>query len=227
MAHYVLSDVHGNARRFHAMLDAISFSEEDTLYILGDVVDRGPEPIKLLEEIRGTPNMVMLLGNHEHMCLRYFSPDRTEREIRRWNLNNNLPTLKGMAVLRPDARKSMLNWIAGLPIHIELTVNGKRFYLVHGFPGASAWDEVWGRPSPDAPAPIPGVQVIVGHTPVCCLGRTEAEEEAYCTRLAQMGEHMHIFRGCGFWDLDCGCGYELPAARLACIRLEDEQVFYT
>lgn len=226
MAHYVLSDVHGCAKRFHAMLQRISFSEEDTLYILGDIVDRGPEPIRLLDEIRRTPNMVMLLGNHEHMCLRYFSPDRTEREIRRWGLNNNLPTLKGLAGLHQSDREDLLQWIAQLPSHLEIQVNSKRFYLVHGFPGETLWDEVWGRPSPDALPPIPGVQVIVGHTPVCCLGRDEAEENAYCTRLAQLGEHMRIFRGSGFWDIDCGCGYELPAARLACIRLEDEQEFY-
>lgn len=38
MAHYVLSDIHGEADRFHAMLEKI---QEDTLYILGDVVGLG------------------------------------------------------------------------------------------------------------------------------------------------------------------------------------------
>ena len=42
MAHYVVSDIHGEDDRFHAMLQKINFSKEDTLYILGDVVDRGP-----------------------------------------------------------------------------------------------------------------------------------------------------------------------------------------
>ena len=35
MAHYVMSDIHGEADRFHAMLEKIHFSADDTLYILG------------------------------------------------------------------------------------------------------------------------------------------------------------------------------------------------
>ena len=43
MAHYVVSDIHGEDDRFHKMLKLIRFSKQDTLYILGDVVDRGAE----------------------------------------------------------------------------------------------------------------------------------------------------------------------------------------
>lgn len=41
MAHYVMGDIHGEADRFHAMLKKIQFSEDDTLILLGDVIDRG------------------------------------------------------------------------------------------------------------------------------------------------------------------------------------------
>ena len=51
MAHYALSDVHGEGDRFHRMLEKLRFSREDTLYILGDVIDRGPDGIALLREI--------------------------------------------------------------------------------------------------------------------------------------------------------------------------------
>ena len=52
MSIYVMSDIHGEADLFHAMLEQIGFSESDTLYILGDVIDRGPDGIALLQEIR-------------------------------------------------------------------------------------------------------------------------------------------------------------------------------
>lgn len=42
MAHYLMSDIHGEADRFHAMLEMIGFSEDDVLIIIGDVIDRGP-----------------------------------------------------------------------------------------------------------------------------------------------------------------------------------------
>ena len=41
--HYVMSDIHGEVNRFHAMLEKIRFSADDTLYILGDVIDRGAD----------------------------------------------------------------------------------------------------------------------------------------------------------------------------------------
>ena len=39
---YVMSDIHGEYERYLAMLEQIAFSQDDTLFVLGDVVDRGP-----------------------------------------------------------------------------------------------------------------------------------------------------------------------------------------
>ena len=72
---YCMSDIHGEADRFHTMLEMIHFSDKDTLYIIGDVIDRYPGGIDILREIMETPNMVMLLGNHEQMCLDTLGPN--------------------------------------------------------------------------------------------------------------------------------------------------------
>lgn len=226
MSHYVLSDIHGDARRFHAMLETIHFSKNDTLYILGDIFDRGNMPIPLLEEVMAAPNMVMLLGNHEYMCLQCNSPDVTERDIRRWDLNNNLTTKVGLALLPKKRRQAVLDFLRSLPTHIEVEVNGKKFYLVHGFPGQTVHDEVWSRPEPNTPAPFPGVQVIVGHTPVSCFDRNDDEEIDFYRELIQTGGHLRIFHAPGFIDIDCGCGYDIPPMALACMRLEDGEEFY-
>ena len=37
--------------KYIKMLEKINFSDSDTLYILGDVVDRGPDGIKILLDI--------------------------------------------------------------------------------------------------------------------------------------------------------------------------------
>ena len=44
---YVMSDIHGDSERFRAMLRKIEFSADDTIYILGDVIDRGSNGIPL------------------------------------------------------------------------------------------------------------------------------------------------------------------------------------
>ena len=50
---YVMSDIHGCYPQWLNMLKLIDFSVEDELYILGDVVDRGQEPVPLLLDIMG------------------------------------------------------------------------------------------------------------------------------------------------------------------------------
>lgn len=55
---YVISDIHGEYKKFIALLEKINFSEKDTLYVLGDVVDRSAEPIKVLQYMMIRQNIV-------------------------------------------------------------------------------------------------------------------------------------------------------------------------
>ncbi len=226
MAHYVLSDIHGEADRFHAMLEKISFSQEDALYILGDVIDRGPDGISLLKEIMGMSNTMMLLGNHEYMMLQYMSPSASETDIRRWNRNGNVPTLAAYHCLGDQEQQKLLSYLRTLPTHLDVKVNGKKFYLVHGFPGANVHDEVWGRPTRSTPNPVPDHQLIIGHTPVQYLIEDEQEQINFEIAIESKGEHLHVAHTPGFIDIDCGCGHNMPIKALACLRLEDMKEYY-
>ena len=64
---YCISDIHGEIDKFHAMLELIRFSETDTLYVLGDVIDRYPGGVDILLEIMQSKNIIMIKGNHEQM----------------------------------------------------------------------------------------------------------------------------------------------------------------
>lgn len=226
MAHYVMSDLHGEADRFHAMLNKIGFLEDDTLIILGDVIDRGPNGIDLLLEIMDMPNVIMLLGNHEYMMLQYLSPGATGTEIRRWNRNGNAPTLAAYLKQKAKVQQRIISYLRGLPTHIELELNGKRFYLVHGFPGENIHDEVWNRPEIDAVNPKPGYQVIIGHTKVLSMIKPEEARIRYAIELEDEGEHLRILHAPGFVNIDCGCGYDMPIKALTCLRLEDMVEYY-
>lgn len=227
MATYVLSDVHGEQDRFQKMLEEIRFSDGDTLYILGDVIDRGPDGVALLRQIMDTPNMELLLGNHEYMCLRYHSPQATPEDIRRWGINGNQPTLEALDRLRPKQRDEILFYLETLPTHKRITVAGVTYHLVHGFPGMTTHQEVWGRPEADTPSPYTNCRVIVGHTPVLLLGRDNREQERYAMELYRRGDHLRISHQPGFIDLDCGCGHRVPIRALGCLRLDDMAEFYT
>ena len=43
MSIYCISDIHGKRDAFYEMLKKINFKEEDHLYVLGDVIDRGKD----------------------------------------------------------------------------------------------------------------------------------------------------------------------------------------
>lgn len=65
---YVMSDLHGEYKKYLQILEQIGFTDDDTLYVLGDMVDRGPEPVKLLQDMASSENVYFLKGNHEGMA---------------------------------------------------------------------------------------------------------------------------------------------------------------
>lgn len=68
---YAMSDIHGRLDLFEKMLEKINFNENDKLFILGDMVDRGGD-LSLLSKIHKMQSKglcVPILGNHEKILL--------------------------------------------------------------------------------------------------------------------------------------------------------------
>ena len=89
MATYVISDIHGEYERFMELLEEIELKDTDTLYVLGDVLDRGEHPIKVILKLMEMPNAFCIVGNHEVMaleCLRFLCQEITD-PLRKWMLN--------------------------------------------------------------------------------------------------------------------------------------------
>jgi serine/threonine protein phosphatase 1 len=67
-----IGDVHGCVAALRALVKAIQLTPDDTLIILGDCVDRGPDSRSVIDELlqmREQYRLVPLLGNHEEMML--------------------------------------------------------------------------------------------------------------------------------------------------------------
>ena len=67
-----IGDIHGCIHALDALLYAIQPRQEDTLVVLGDFVDQGPDPrdvIDRLIDLQGDCKLECLLGNHEEMLL--------------------------------------------------------------------------------------------------------------------------------------------------------------
>ncbi|QRG69496.1 metallophosphoesterase family protein [Brevibacillus choshinensis] len=74
MATYFVSDIHGQNQAFQKALQEASFSpmKNDHLYVIGDMIDRGPQSkevlLGLMELRQQYPQQVFLIkGNHEQM----------------------------------------------------------------------------------------------------------------------------------------------------------------
>lgn len=226
---YVLSDIHGRQDRFRDILKKIKFSDCDELYILGDVIDRNPDGIRILKQIMQANNMHMLMGNHEHMMLHAVQePTRRMNEwftyIDLWFYNGGEITLKAYEQLSEKEKKSIMDFISILPLNIPLTVAQKSYLLVHGSPVSQYepnnvdYDDeasfaVWNRLDPFAENKFPEMTIICGHTPTVYFNPVSP---------------MEVFCKNNVICMDCGCAYSsLAGGRLACMCLEDGAVFYS
>ena len=128
---YVCSDIHGQYGMFRRMLDIIGFSENDHLYIIGDVIDRGPEPVPLLLDVMERKNVTLMIGNHEHMMIQALLYNN-ENEYDDWMNNGGAVTLHQMNELGVSKCNEILRKLERQPLVIpELHAGGRTFYLAH------------------------------------------------------------------------------------------------
>jgi bis(5'-nucleosyl)-tetraphosphatase (symmetrical) len=118
MAHYAIGDIQGCHAEFCQLLDLIAFSKTtDRLWLVGDLVNRGPESLAVLREVMKLGDAATtVLGNHDFHLLNVASGHaRTHRE----------DTLD--AVLAAPDRDELIAWLAARPL---VVVEGERL-LVH------------------------------------------------------------------------------------------------
>jgi serine/threonine protein phosphatase 1 len=69
-----IGDVHGCAKTLRSLIGAIVPEPDDTIVMLGDCVDRGPDSRQVIDELLALQEkcqVVPLLGNHEEMMLNF------------------------------------------------------------------------------------------------------------------------------------------------------------
>ncbi|MDD2318870.1 MAG: metallophosphoesterase [Geobacteraceae bacterium] len=79
MNRYAIGDIHGGATTFRALLGKLGLRRGDRLYLLGDLIDRGPDSRGVLDTILNLREAGFTVrpirGNHEDMLLRNISGD--------------------------------------------------------------------------------------------------------------------------------------------------------
>lgn len=226
--HYVMSDLHGRYDLFLQMLKQISFSDNDTLYLLGDLIDRGPDGIKLLQDVMNRPNVIPFLGNHEDMfyqVIRKIGKYCTEDEHSElmetmfiWTqCNGGNVTWKDYCAQPAEQRAAILSYLEDFTVYDEVRVGENTFLLAHA--GVGAWepekdlngctlhDFLWEETDYDR-IYYKGKYLITGHTPTGLI------DPACSGRIIRKNNHIAI---------DCGAFF---TGTLGCLCLDTMEEFY-
>ncbi len=114
----VIGDVHGHYDGLCHLLEFCNLTSEDSLYFLGDAIDRGPKSAQVVKLIREN-QYPCLMGNHEVMLLQAFNDgDLDEMALRHWLPSGGDTTLQsyGDAGIPQDD----IDWFASLPSYLDL-----------------------------------------------------------------------------------------------------------
>ena len=194
---YVTADLHGiHPAKFQKLLEKAGFSEDDFLFVLGDVIDRGEYGAELLTWLTQQPNMELILGNHEAQLLAcdFLFADVTEDTldiltvenmelVQNWIRNGGNPTMKGFRNLLkkdPELVEGILEYLRDCPLYEEVEVGGKEYVLVHAGLGENfssnrplgsyhTQDLLFSRPELHT-VYDPSKTVVFGHTPTAYFG---------------------------------------------------------
>ncbi len=217
MSTYAIGDIHGCLKTFKALLDRINFNKEDTLFLLGDYIDRGPDSkgvIDFIWQLQQTGYTIHCLkGNHEQMLYKgMHDADQTELY--------HQETLQSFGVNKiEEIPNDYLIWIKGLPYYLEW----KKYILVHAglgfaFPLQNPFEEkrdmLWIRHWYDRIDKewLEDRIIIHGHNPV---RRSEIETL-----------HSHIFSN-QYLNIDSGCYYSTDGyGQLCCYAFEANSLVF-
>jgi len=118
MAHYAIGDIQGCHAEFCELLDRMAFSpRSDTLWLVGDLVNRGPDSLRVLREVIALgASCTAVLGNHDFHLI------TVAAGIRRQHKGDTLDD-----VLAAPDRDELVAWLAARP----LVVSDGSFTMVH------------------------------------------------------------------------------------------------
>lgn len=212
---YVMSDIHGMYDKYIDMLKLINFSDEDELYILGDIIDRGKDSMCIYKHIIQHSNIHMLKGNHELMYQEWVKQN-LNFAYSDWKYNGGNNTKKSM-YKEEVSFTEFYRFVYKLPI-ITVVDN---FILAHADVFTDRYTELldlegfidfqdeeyvlWNR-SNIGGAKYKDYQFVFGHTPVQHI---TGQDKIY---------HINSSH-----YIDCGACF---GGKLSCLRLDDMKEFY-
>lgn len=182
MNYFVVSDIHGCFDQFEEIIS--EWNKEDLFYILGDLLDRGPKSLKVIETVMELcetyPNKVFFIkGNHEDILIKFL--ENPEEKYENYIKNGGLATLSNLLgqnipedvheIVRQIKEKypTILQFIKNAPLYKQ----EEQLLFTHAgfnsefedFTQTTDIEFIWIRKHYEKPNKTPYVNIF-GHTPV-------------------------------------------------------------
>lgn len=228
---YVVADIHGCYEEYMELMQKINFSEEDRLYILGDILDRGPNPMKVLLDIMKKKNVTYIIGNHDYLFLYFMRkkglgiagkqemPVDDILDYHKYLDDGGLTSVKEYMQLSKEEKQKVCEFLENAHVYDEVTMADKRYILVHA--GIADFLEEKSLEEYDFLDFIcertdykkryyqdKNTYVITGHTPVMRIHEDSSSK---------------VYTGNGHIAIDCGCVY---GAKLAAYCIDSGETIY-
>lgn len=219
---YVISDLHGCYEKYLEMLDKIAFCENDVLYVLGDVIDRGEGGVAILFDMMKRKNVKAIIGNHESLALNSLKAIRDDEPFCEtsyflWMASEGEATRKVFETLSKKDQASIIDYIESFSIYDEIEIGNQKFHLSHTLPDykegikihdVSFLEFLYGEVDYDK-VYCDDTLFVTGHTPTALI------DPSFAGKIYKANNHIAI---------DCGAVFE--KGRLGAICLETMQEFY-
>lgn len=235
---YIMSDIHGLYDRYRRMLEKIDLKPEDRLYILGDVIDRGPDGIRILSDIMERENVELFLGNHEHMMLTWL--EGSDRVSWFYPQNGGKVTYGKFMELDDAQRKRIIDYLTCQTTLVKnLEIGGHHYVLSHTSAPFTEKD-LYTKDYADDLSAVQDLVWNMGPDNTYDLG----EKEGCGKQITFVSGHIVTHRfdpenritvmshpnGYTWIDIDCGCAGGPAFGYLSCLKIGDDgeirEVYY-
>ncbi len=226
---YVMAGIHGEFDAYEKMLKKIKFSKDDDLYVLGNCIDHGPEPIKVLQDMMMRPNVYPIIGEREYVAYRILSKltkalangesvldNEMMKKLRKWQEDGGETTLEKFQSLDKEERSYILEYLEEFEPYDIVTVNKKEYILVH-----AGFDNF----APEKELEDYKIEELIYHTVDYnkAYFKNKYLVTGHIPTILQQGNPGKIIVKNRHIGIDCG---KVFGGKLACICLDTKKVYY-
>ncbi|MFY0744826.1 metallophosphoesterase [Solibacillus silvestris] len=191
---FVVSDIHGMYGHFIKLLE--HWNRDDKLIILGDMIDRGPDSLKVIQhvmELKANHDVIVLQGNHDQMIKDFVKDPLEHGELYTYH-NGGGPTIHSLA--QEGARIYYMSNLEKAELikqkckqEIEFLEQGRLYYefgkVLFTHAGFCSWRDCWEETTDNQFVWIrdhykhknnTGLVNVFGHTPTQLINKDKSND---------------------------------------------------